>query len=41
MADTENEVPTIPPFEDVKDQFQFTGFDDDQQIVAALCSKMG
>lgn len=33
MTDTKNYVPTIPPFEDVKDQFQFTGFDDNQREV--------
>ena len=32
MADTENEVPTIPPFEYVKDQIQFSGFSKPQQI---------
>lgn len=33
MAETENKTPKTPPFEDVKDQFQFTGFDDDQREV--------
>jgi len=33
MADIKNEASTTPPFEDVKDQFQFTGFDDAQREV--------
>jgi len=33
MADTEDKTPIVPPFEDVKGQFQFTGFDDDQREV--------
>ncbi len=33
MADTEDKTPIVPPFEDVKGQFQFTGFDDDQRAV--------